>query len=68
MSNMELFKKIVNASIPFLIFAKSSILDIWLSPEYVFTAKRVAGKNCASAFNGIKVSKYNKHIDDYSKM
>ena len=31
---MELFKKIASSFKSFLIFAKSSILDIWLSPEY----------------------------------
>ena len=33
-SNMKLFKKIANGFKPFLIFAKRSILDISMSPEY----------------------------------
>ena len=33
-SDMELFKKIAGGFKSFLIFAKSSILDIWQSPEY----------------------------------
>ena len=33
-SDMELFKKIASGFKSFLIFAKNSILDISLSPEY----------------------------------
>ena len=33
-SDMELFEKIASGFKSFLIFAKSSILDIWQSPEY----------------------------------
>ena len=33
-SKMELFAKIVNSFQPVTIFAKSSILDIWLGSEY----------------------------------
>ena len=31
---MELFAKIVNGRIPLFIFAKTSILDLWLSFQY----------------------------------
>ena len=33
-SDMGLFKKIAGGFKPFLIFGKSAILDVWLSPEY----------------------------------
>ena len=73
---MELSEKLVNVFKWFLMFAKGSILDIWLSPEYasVSIEKQMVscierdGKNCASFFNGIITSKYNTHFGDYSKM
>ena len=72
-SNMELIEKIVNNFKQFLIFTKSSTLDIWLRPEYgsVSTENRMAyriGKdlnNFPTIFHGIITSIYNIHFDDY---
>ena len=40
-SNMELLAKIVNGWKPFTVFAKSSILDVWLGSEYTSAVKHL---------------------------
>ena len=35
-----MFKKIVNGFKPFIVFTKSSILDVWLSSEYTSVSIR----------------------------
>ena len=37
-SVMEIFRKIVTAFSPLIIFAKNSIRDIWKNPEYAYGA------------------------------
>ena len=72
-SKIELFQEIANGFKPFIIFAKNSILDIWLSSEYTsvsiekyYPIERDGGINCASIFDIITTVKYNTHFGKWA--